>query len=202
MPTLVVKWYRSLGFQGFVGLGFITLLLVTGIVLVINTRGKKLLSDEASRLIELTGNNAVSDLHARSLEIATLTRSLAITAEKLPRSEATFKQIIPELINFQGDLAVAGGGVWPEPYTFAPDKQRRSFFWGRDSQGNLKFYDDYNQSGSGYHHEEWYVPTRYTQANTCFGVSPTSILTPFNRWLLVQYLSLSRKIFLAQPPST
>lgn len=168
MSTHTVKWYKSLSFQGLIGIGFITLWLFAGIVLVMNTRGKKLLAKESSRLIEITGNNAVSELNARSLEIAALTRTLAVTAENLPKSEATFKKIIPELINFQGDLAVAGGGIWPEPYSFQPDKQRRSFFWGRDKSGNLKYYDDYNQSGSGYHHEEWYVPVRYTNPNTCF----------------------------------
>jgi|GEM_PF-342275 len=168
MSRHIVKWYKSLSFQGLIGIGFITLWLFAGIVLVMNTRGKKLLAKESSRLIEITGNNAVSELNARSLEIAALTRTLAVTAEKLPKSEATFKKIIPELINFQGDLAVAGGGIWPEPYSFQPDKQRRSFFWGRDKSGNLKYYDDYNQSGLGYHHEEWYVPARYTKPNTCF----------------------------------
>lgn len=168
MSTHTVKWYKSLSFQGLIGIGFITLWLFAGIVLVVNTRGKKLLAKESLRLIEITGNNAVSELNARSLEIAALTRTLAVTAENLPKSEAPFKKIIPELINFQGDLAVAGGGIWPEPYSFQPDKQRRSFFWGRDKSGNLKYYDDYNQSGLGYHHEEWYVPVRYTKPNICF----------------------------------
>lgn len=66
-----------------------------------NTRGKNLLSKESSRLIEITGNNAVSELNARSLEIAALTRTLAITAQELPKSKSTFKKIIPKIINFQ-----------------------------------------------------------------------------------------------------
>lgn len=183
MSTHTVKWYKSLSFQGLMCLGFITVWLFAGIVLVMNTRGKNLLSKESSRLIETTGNNAVSELNARSLEIAALTRTLAVTAEKLPKVEATFKNIIPELINFQGDLAVAGGGIWPEPYAFQADKQRRSFFWGRDKSGNLKYYNDYNQSGSGYHHEEWYVPVRYTKPNTCFWSK--SYIDPYSKQPMV-----------------
>lgn len=168
LSTLTVRWYKSLGFQGLVGLAFITFWLFAGIVIVMNTRGKKLLSQESSRLIEATGNNAVSQLNARSWEVAALARTLAVTAENLPKSPATFKKTIPQIINFQGDLAIAGGGVWFEPYTFFPNRQRGSFFWGRDKSGKLKYYDDYNQPGSGYHHEEWYVPARYTKSDTCF----------------------------------
>lgn len=168
MTAPAVKWYRSLGFQGLAGLGCVTLLLFAGIVGVINTRGKKSLSDASSRLIEATGNQAVSELNARSLEIAALARTLAATAEQLPKSEATFKTVLPALINFQGDLAVAGGGIWPEPYAFRPEQERSSFFWGREAAGTLRYYDDYNQSQLGYHHEEWYVPARYTPPNSCF----------------------------------
>lgn len=168
MSIQTVKWYKSLRFQGLLGLGFITLWLFAGIVLVMNTRGRNLLSKESSRLIEITGNNAVSELNARSLEIAALTRTLAVTAQELPKSEDTFKKVIPKIINFQGDLAVAGGGIWPEPYTFQIDRQRRSFFWGRDKSGSLQYFDDYNQSNLGYHNEEWYVPVRYTNSNSCF----------------------------------
>lgn len=163
-----VRWYKSLSFQGLAGLALITLWLFTGIIFVMNTRGKKLLSNQSSRLIEVTGNNAVSRLNARSLEVAALARTLATIAENLPKSPALFKKEVPKILDFQGDLAIAGGGIWFEPYAFRPDRQRVSFFWGRDKNGKLKYYDDYNQPGLGYHHEEWYVPARYTKPNTCF----------------------------------
>ena len=41
------------------------------------------------------------------------------------------------------------------------------FFWGRESDGSLKYYDDYNQPGPGYHHEEWYVAVRHAKPGTC-----------------------------------
>jgi PAS domain S-box-containing protein len=165
MKTVI--WYKSLSFQAIFALLFITLWLVLGIVLTMNTSGKKLISMETSKVIEKTGNNAVSRLTARSSEIAALTRTLAATAEKLPKSETTFKYVFPNLIDFQGDLDVAGGGIWPEPYTFQTYKERRSFFWGRESDGTLKYYDDYNQPGRGYHNEEWYVAVRHAKQGTC-----------------------------------
>lgn len=181
--TQTVRWYKSLRFQGLVGLAFITLWLFAGIVLVMNTRGKKLLSHQSSRLIEVTGNKAVSQLNARSLEVAALARTLVVSAENLPKSPAIFKKTIPQIINFQGDVAIAGGGIWFEPYAFQPDIQRRSFFWGRDKNGKLKYYDDYNQPGLGYHHEEWYVPARYTKSNTCFWSK--SYIDPYSNQAMV-----------------
>ncbi|MEN8220530.1 MAG: response regulator, partial [Pseudomonadota bacterium] len=162
-----VIWYKSLSFQAIFALLFIILWLVLGIVLIMSTSGKKLISTEISKVIEQTGNHAVSRLTARSSEIAALTRTLAATAEKLPKSETTFKEVFPNLIDFQSDLDIAGGGIWPEPHTFQADKERRSFFWGRDSDGTLKYYDDYNQSVLGYHNEEWYVAVRHAKQGTC-----------------------------------
>ncbi len=160
-----VIWYKRLSFQAIFGLLFITLWLVVGIVLIMNTSGKKLVSMETSKVIEQTANNAVSRLAGRLSEIAVLTKTLAATAENLPKSETTFKKVFPKLIDFNGDLNVAGGGIWPEPYTFQADKERRSFFWGREPDGTLKYYDDYNQHG--YHHEEWYVAVRHAKQGTC-----------------------------------
>ncbi len=168
METPKVKWYQSLIFQGTLGSVLLLLWLVFGIVLVMKTKGQQMVLAESSRLTEQTGNNAVSHLQARSQEIAALARSLGAIAETLPKSEKTFKQIIPEIINFQGDRAVAGGGIWPEPHAFDPKLARRSFFWGRDAKGVLQYYDDYNQPGPGYHHEEWYVVVRYSQPGRCF----------------------------------
>jgi two-component system, NtrC family, sensor kinase len=120
-----------------------------------------LLYAESARLIEQTGNNAVSDLVARSLEIEALARSLVATTETLPKSESIFKTVLPAIIDFQGDIGISGGGVWLEPNRFKLGVARRSFFWCRDNTGQLKYYDDYNQPGFGYHSEAWYVPTRY-----------------------------------------
>jgi signal transduction histidine kinase/DNA-binding NarL/FixJ family response regulator len=167
MDSQTVKWYRSLSFQGILGLIVIALWLAAGIVLVMNARGKRLVSGEAAKLVEQTGNNAVAELNGRALEIAALTRSLAATTEALPKDPESFRATVPRLLNFQGDLDIAGGGVWPEPYKFDRNSERRSFFWGRDAQGNLQYYDDYNQPGPGYHHEEWYVAVRHSEPGTC-----------------------------------
>jgi len=162
-----VPWYRSLRFLAVLGLFFFTVTLISGVFIVMGTRGKTLVAKESARLIEESGNRAVAELETRLRETAALTRSLAAIAETMPRSETSFKQILPAVINFQRDQMVAGGGVWPEPYAFDDQKERRSFFWGRDARGQLVYFDDYNQQRSGYHREEWYVAARYTTPGTC-----------------------------------
>ena len=164
-----VKWYQSLRFQGLALLVLLAAWLLIGMLLVMNTRGKALVLDESARLTERIGNNAVSALLSRSREIAALTRTLATTTENLPNSVNTFKEVIPHLIDFGRDTGIEGGGIWPEPYTFDPEQERRSFFWARESDGLLKYYDDYNQVGSSYHQEEWYVPASYLKrSKSCY----------------------------------
>jgi diguanylate cyclase (GGDEF)-like protein len=63
---------------------------------------------------------------------------------------------------------ITGGGVWPEPNQFTTAVERSSFFWGRDSDGNLQYFDQYNDvNGTGYHNEEWYVLGRYGKPGEC-----------------------------------
>ncbi|MBD2182775.1 methyl-accepting chemotaxis protein [Planktothrix sp. FACHB-1355] len=166
MKSSNVKWHKSLNTQTLIGVGAIAVGLIASLILAIEIEGKKLVFAESSRLIEQTGDNAVSDLENRSREIAALARSIGATAEELPKSEIVFKQVLPKVIDFQGDLAVAGGGFWPEPYAFDSKVERRSFFWGRESNNSLKYYDDYNKSG--YHNTDWYVVAKYLEPGRCF----------------------------------
>ncbi|NEQ35949.1 MAG: response regulator [Okeania sp. SIO3I5] len=147
----------------------------------INREGKKLVFRESSRLIQQTGDSAVSDLTVRTQEVAALTRTLGLTVEQLSKSETIFRSVIPAIIDFQGDMDIAGGGVWPEPYRFAPDVEKRSFFWGREQDGTLKYYDDYNESG--YHDQDWYVIAPYLEPGKCFW--SRSYVDPFSQQPMV-----------------
>lgn len=171
----------SLNSQILIGLGIFSFGLIGSFVFAINTEGKKLVSKESSRRIQQTGDNAVSALTSRSKEVGALTSTLSITAEQLPKSVTTIKNFIPNIIDFQGDLSIAGGGIWPQPYSFNPNIEKRSFFWGRDRNGTLKFYDDYNQSG--YHNEDWYVIAQYLEPGKCFW--SRSYVDPFSQQPMV-----------------
>lgn len=161
-------WHQGLGFRGTIGLILVAGWIALGTFLVMETQGKKLVLAESARLIEEVGNNAVSGLQVRSSEIAALTRSVALTSGRLTKDVAVFQATLPTVLDFNGDHAVAGGGYWPQPFAFDPLVERRSFFWGRNAENQLEYFDDYNQPGPGYHHEEWYVPAQYMPPSACY----------------------------------
>jgi hypothetical protein len=162
-----IKWYRSIGFLILIGFAFIPAWDLGGVFIVMNTKGKELVLEESSRLIEQIGNNVISSINIRASQIEALCRTMATTGENLPKQANVFKQFVPHILNFNGDLDVAGGGIWPEPYRFNSKKHKRSFFYGRNKEGKLIYYDDYNH-GRGYIQDEWYPVVRYSQKGRCF----------------------------------
>jgi signal transduction histidine kinase len=151
---------------------FVSLLLLTASLLfiTINTVGKELLQEEMYEEVRLTGIGIINRLDEKLAHAKSLAISLANLAEKLPTDSILHQQLLPNLIDYNHSKDfIAGGGIWPEPYLFEKNTQRRSFFWGRNQQGVLTYYDDYNNpEGKGYHHEEWYVPAKYIKANALF----------------------------------
>ncbi|MCR9143301.1 MAG: SpoIIE family protein phosphatase [bacterium] len=162
-----IKWYKSLSFLGLLGLALIPLWDLIGVAVIMRTRGHDLVVQESARLLEETGNTAIAEIGERSREIGGLARSVALAAEVLPRDPRLIQKLLPHMIGFHGDMDVAGGGVWPEPGAFTPGVARRSFFYGREADGTLKYYDDYNR-GRGYHNDEWYPVVRYSAPGRCF----------------------------------
>ncbi len=163
-----LRWYQSLRFKVLVSLTAITLWLMLGIVLIMEFKGKAFVQEESLQRVEQAGNTVVAEINAYTNRIEALTATLSTLTEHLPKSVESFMQLIPPVLDFHGDASIAGGGVWPEPYAFDAKLERRSFFWGRDANGVLQYFDDYNQSETGYHQEEWYVPSRYAQPGKCF----------------------------------
>ncbi len=163
-----LRWHQSLGFKTQLVILILGLWVLGGIVLVMKFKGTEKVLEESRRLIEQTGNNAVSDLQSRLIEVDALARTFAEASRVLPKDEKVIHKSLPPLINFQNDAGVAGGGFWPEPFAFDSKKERSSFFWGRNKDGRLEFFDDYNKPGAGYHNEEWYVVVRYAKRGRCF----------------------------------
>ena len=116
------------------------------------------------------GNNIIKDIYARLTIAEVAATSIANAAQVLPKETEIFEKVIPALIDQQGyEFLIAGGGYWPEPGMFTPGVDRRSFFWGRQTDGSLKYFDDYNlPEGNGYHNEEWYVPARFGTDRKCY----------------------------------
>jgi two-component system NtrC family sensor kinase len=160
VPRPAMRWFESLHFR----FAFFQLLLLVFIigttVMIMITVERKLLLDQGYDLAEQLGHRVISQLEGRIVLAEAVVVSLANLSASLEHNIDVYKKIIPELLDYKGEESfIAGGGIWPQPNHFTPGIERRSFFWGRDAQGKLQYYDDYNNpAGRGYHHEEWYVP--------------------------------------------
>jgi len=152
----------SLAFR--IPLIFIVILVffVGAFLLVMEFKGKPLILDLSNQRMKQTGESIVAQLGKRIELTESLVTAMANAAETLPQDVEVHKNVIHSIVNYEGtEHFIAGGGVWPEPYLFQKDVERRSFFWGRDQSNALKYYDDYNHpAGSGYHFEEWYAPAK------------------------------------------
>nr|WP_258230267.1 methyl-accepting chemotaxis protein [Pseudomonas protegens] len=151
-------------------LGSVLLLLFTALAVfaVMTLRGQPRVVEASSALIEQTGSAIVRQLALQLAGIEGVTASMAHLVEGLPKEQALFMATLPKVIDHEGDKAIAGGGIWPEPDAFAAGVERRSFFWARSDAGPLAFSDDYNAAGSaGYHHEAWYTGARNSAPGRC-----------------------------------
>ncbi|MFZ4542247.1 MAG: response regulator [Rickettsiales bacterium] len=112
----------------------------------------------------------IKALESRLANAEALASSIANISQMQPKNSVDLKRILPAIIDKHGAAGlIAGGGFWPEPFTYNSKVERHSFFWGRNKYGKLEFFNDYNKmDGAGYHHEEWYVPLRYSSSTSCY----------------------------------
>lgn len=110
-------------------MGSIVLLLLTGLAVfgVMSLRGQPRVVAASQELIEQTGSSIVRQLALKLASIEGITLSLAHLAEVLPHEQALYLNSLPNLIDNNGDLTIAGGGIWPEPDKFVAGSTRHSF---------------------------------------------------------------------------
>lgn len=137
---------------------------------VMEKEGRPVIEHSESQFVRQTGEATVALLSKYMEKSSSLALAMANIAESLPLDEKIFKRVFAHSLN-EASISefVAGGGIWPEPYAFNKEKERNSFFWGHNAQGQLEAFDDYNRADSqGYHHEEWYVPARYLESGQVY----------------------------------
>ena len=136
------------------------------VVYLIQTGTRNILEKREWQNIELSSQVIVEELQIKATVAYSLAASMANVASVISPDEKKYLDVFKHLLaGSPSQHLIAGGGIWPEPYLFRPDKERSSFFWGKDQNKELQFYDDYNApNGNGYHHEAWYVPARYQSA--------------------------------------
>ena len=157
------RWWKTLKFR--LPLVFILCigLFLTLASVLIQTEAKRILEDREWQYIELSNRAIVENLQQQTTVASSLAYAMANAASSLPNDNQLYHQVFKNL--FQGapnQNLLAGGGIWPEPYQFDPSNERNSFFWGKDENRDLQFFNDYNDpESSGYHNEAWYVPSKY-----------------------------------------
>ena len=92
-------------------LGCVVLLILTALAVfaVMALRGQPRVVAASGELIEQTGSAIVRQLALQLARIEGVTASLAHLAEVLPREEPLYLNSLPNLIDSQGDKAIAGG---------------------------------------------------------------------------------------------
>lgn len=165
-----LRWFERLHVRfSLIQICLLVVVIAVSITVVVMIE-RALLLKQGYELSEQLGNRVVAELRQRITRAETLVATLANLGEVLNKDADTFMKIVPHMVNYEGEESfIAGGGLWPEPGAFEPGVERRSFFWGRDEQGVLQYFDDYNDpAGAGYHHEEWYVPATFYPAGQAF----------------------------------
>ena len=149
------------------GLALVLVMALLTIFAVIEWKVKPDLIEQRHQKIAISQHGLLDLLNAKLGQIELLTSTLALAGTTLPKDEALFKKTFPPLFNNHGDPTIAGGGIWPEPNTFTPGVERRSFFWGRSGK-TMAYYDDYNHpEGKGYHNESWYQAGKDASSDHC-----------------------------------
>ncbi|WP_179957725.1 bifunctional diguanylate cyclase/phosphodiesterase [Exilibacterium tricleocarpae] len=166
----MIKQSKSIEFKLNVGFAAIVLGLIGVITLVLQFKLRAELEDDKATQLQLNGEVLIAELNRQIGMINTLALSVAEFAASAPPQRQLFNQVLPDLIDLTTSQSlVAGGGFWPEPYAFDADTERASFFWGRTTNNNLMFFDDYNDPrGNGYHRQQWYVAARHLPKGQCY----------------------------------
>ncbi|WP_263263168.1 methyl-accepting chemotaxis protein [Pseudomonas sp. RIT-PI-S] len=151
-------------------LGILALLVLTAVAIyaVMAFGGKPRLIAAGTAAAEQSASAITRQLALQLNRIEGTTAALAHLAQSLPHDEALVKANLPGVIDSQGDRAIAGGGLWPEPGAFTPEVQRRSFFWARNASNGLDYSDEYNAAqASPYQAEAWYTGAKAAPAGRC-----------------------------------
>jgi len=165
-----INFYSSVSFRlGLLAsIIFITTIAIT--LVSINHVVKPKLESQFFQIAATSGNTIVAEIKERLSKAESTAKALANLGASLRLDEKLHMDVIPSILGESSEsVLIAGGGIWPEPKLFDENRERRSFFWGRDHTDKLIYFDDYNvANGNGYHNEAWYVPAKYLPEGRVF----------------------------------
>ncbi|MBF8675650.1 methyl-accepting chemotaxis protein [Pseudomonas fulva] len=179
--------------SGRMTLGILTLLVLTALAIysVMTLGGKPELVAAGTEAAEQSASAITRQLAMQVNRIEGTASAMAHLAETLPHDEHLVKANLPNVIDSQGDTAIAGGGLWPEPNGFVAGTERRSFFWARNASNGLDYSDEYNAAQTApYQAESWYTGAKAAPLGRCVwsdgyqdpvsGVAMTTCSVPYH----------------------
>lgn len=179
--------------SGRMTLGILTLLVLTALAIysVMTLGGKPELVAAGTEAAEQSASAITRQLAMQVNRIEGTATAMAHLAETLPHDEHLIKANLPSVIDSQGDTAIAGGGLWPEPNGFVAGTERRSFFWARNASNGLDYSDEYNAAQTApYQAESWYTGAKAAPLGRCVwsdgyqdpvsGVAMTTCSVPYH----------------------
>ncbi len=175
------RYLSDTSFKISTGFLLATFALLSILAFVLQGELRQKLESDSSKRVEASGNAIVAELVRQTSLVHSLAESLAVVVNSIPFSDQTYHQLLPQIIDINNSNSlVAGGGIWPEPKQLDPNKERNSYFWGKNKNGSLDFYNDYNlEGGKGYRNEEWYVPAKFLDGESCYW--SRSYIDPFSK---------------------
>ncbi|WPO97572.1 methyl-accepting chemotaxis protein [Pseudomonas sp. HR96] len=129
--------------------------------------GEPKLIESNTQAAQQSASAIARQLTIKLSEIEGRVAAMADLGATLPTDPELVKASLARIIDSQGDTAVAGGGLWPEPNAFTPGVERRSFYWAR-SQSALGFSEEYNlPQADAYQAADWYAQGKRATPGHC-----------------------------------
>ena len=165
-----VDYTKSIAFKVYIFILLFGFMLVSSIYIVFSTFNKHEIQEGAYGTTVITAKKINAQLETKLMRMQTLATSLANLGTTMGSNHQENKRVLKKLLDMKGyERFIAGGGIWPEPFVLDSTKERSSYFYARNKNGGLDFYNDYNEpKGSGYHHEEWYVPAKFYEEGKAY----------------------------------
>jgi methyl-accepting chemotaxis protein len=147
---------------------FILFIVCASIYAVIVMRGEPKLIDAQVGASEQSALAITRQLIIKLAEIEGRAAGIAVLGAKLPPDADLIKPAIEQTLSGGEDSTIAGGGLWPEPYTFTPGTSQASLYWARTSVGKFSFSDEYNAPEMElYQSTGWYKDGQSAKSNKC-----------------------------------
>ncbi len=173
-------------------LGILMLLCLTAAIIyaAIQFVGRPVLVSAGIHTAEQSAAALSAQLHVKLERIQGVATTIANMAENIPHDDALVKLLVPEMIGSNGDGSIPSGGFGWAPAAFAPEVERKLFFWSRDSTGKLIYHDDYNKADAApYFEQPWFIAAMAATPGKCrwadafrepvSGVTMTACHVPF-----------------------